>query len=123
MRKYRNMAGEKDMTDEDLIDSYMDMNKYYPVTFGQGSAAKPEILKVDALKEFEKYIGYMADQLHKPAYFKNLVSNRFVPKVVFSDDDKKNIEYAHDRLSQDPRSNIDFILTHGGEKKKYEGNK
>lgn len=119
LRKYRQFAGEEDMSDEELIESYMDMNKYYPVTFGQGSAAKPEKLKVDALKEFHNYVDYLSQVLHKPAYLKNLISNRFVPKVVFSDDDKRNIEYAHQKLSNEPDSKFEFILTQGGKREKY----
>ena len=58
--------------------------------------------------------------LHKPAYLKNVISNRFVPKVVFSDDDKRNIEYAHKSLSNDPENKFEFILTQGGKKQRYE---
>jgi len=119
LRKYRHFAGEDDMSDDELIDTYMDMNKYYPVTFGQGSAAKPEKLKVEALREFHDYVDYLSGVLHKPAYLKNLVSNRFVPKVVFSDDDKRNIEQGYKSLSKDPNRNFEFILTHGGKKKLY----
>jgi len=108
LRKFRQFAEEDDMSDEELIESYMDMNKYYPVTYNSGSAAKPEKLKVEALKEFWNYVNYISGVLHKPAYIKNLISNRFVPKVVFSDDDKKNIEYASEKL---PRKKFDFVLT------------
>ena len=119
LRKYRHFAGEEDMTDNELIDAYMDMNKYYPVTFGQGSAAKPEKLKQIALEEFYDYVEYMGKMLHKPVYLKNSISNRFVPKVVFSDDDRKNIEHSHSKLSKDPKRNFEFILTQGGKREKY----
>jgi hypothetical protein len=120
LRKYRHFAEEDDMSDNELIEAYMDMNKYYPVTYGQGSAAQPEKLKVEALKEFHNYVNYISGILHKPAYLKNLISNRFVPKVVFSDDDRRNIEYAHKNLSKDPESKFEFILTQGGKRQKYE---
>jgi hypothetical protein len=54
---------EEDMKDKELIDAYMDMNKYYPVTFGAGSAQSPEKGKVDALREFQQYVKYLANLL------------------------------------------------------------
>ncbi len=121
LRKFRNIAGEDDMSDEQLIESYMDMNLYYPVTYGSGSAQSPEKGKLDALKEFENYVKYMSSHLQKKGTITNKVSNRFVPKIYFSDDDKRNLEFTHKKLSDRPENIIQFISTHGGEKKKYEG--
>jgi len=104
LRKFRGIAGEEDMSDEQLIETYMDMNKYYPVTFGSGSAQSPEKGKLEALKEFESYIKYISEHLNKQGFLKNKISNRFVPKIYFSDDDKKNvkaaIEFLKDELSK-----------------------
>jgi hypothetical protein len=61
-------------------------------------------------------LGYMM-----PWEWKNKISNRFVPKIYFSDDDKKNLEFTHKKLSNRPENIIQFISTHGGERKKYEG--
>ena len=121
LRKFRDIAGEEDMSDEQLIEAYMDMNKYYPVTFGSGSASSPEKGKLEALKEFESYVKYISSHLHKQGFLKNKISNRFVPKIYFSDDDKKNLEFTHKKLSDRPENIIQFISTHGGERKKYEG--
>jgi hypothetical protein len=121
LRKFRDIAGEDEMSDEQLIDAYMDMNKYYPVTFGEGSAQSPEKGKLVALKEFEGYIKYISDHLHKQGFLKNKISNRFIPKIYFSDDDKKNLEFTHKKLADRPENIIQFVSTHGGEKKKYEG--
>jgi hypothetical protein len=121
LRKFRDIAGEEDMSDEQLIETYMDMNKYYPVTFGSGSAQSPEKGKLEALKEFESYVKYISEYLHKQGFLKNKISNRFIPKIYFSDDDKKNLEYTHGKLAKRPENIIQFVSTHGGERKKYDG--
>ena len=119
LRKFRDIAGEEDMDDKELIDSYLDMCKYYPVTHGSGSATKPEQGKLDALKEFQQYVKYLSNIIHKPAYFRNKISNNFVPQIIFSDDDERNLEYTHQKLSKNPENIIKFVSTKGGEKKPY----
>lgn len=119
LRKFRDIAGEEDMSDEELIDTYMNMNKYYPVTFGAGSAQSPEKGKVDALREFQQYVKYIAKRLHKPGMFKNEISNRFIPQIGFSDDDLRNLEKVKQELGKDPENIIKTISTHGGVKKDY----
>jgi len=119
LRKFRDIAGEEDMSNEELINSYMDMNKYYPVTFGAGSAQSPEKGKVEALREFQQYVKYLAKQLQKPGMFKNDISNRFIPQIGFSDDDLRNLEKVKSELGKDPENIIKTISTHGGVKKDY----
>jgi hypothetical protein len=46
LRKYRKFVDEEDMSDNELIKTYLELNKYHPVTFGQGSAASPEELNI-----------------------------------------------------------------------------
>jgi hypothetical protein len=119
LRKFRKFAGEEDMKDKELINAYMDMNKYYPVTFGDGSAQSPEKGKVDALREFQQYVKYLANILKKPVMFKDDISNNFIPKIGFSDDDLRNLEKVKDELSKDPENIIQTISTHGGKKQNY----
>jgi hypothetical protein len=119
LRKFRDIAGEEDMSDEELIETYMNMNKYYPVTFGAGSAQSPEKGKVEALREFQQYVKYIAKRLHKPGMFKNEISNRFIPQIGFSDDDLRNLEKVKQELGKDPENIIKTISTHGGVKKDY----
>jgi hypothetical protein len=107
------------MKDKELINAYMDMNKYYPVTFGDGSAQSPEKGKVDALREFQQYVKYLANILKKPVMFKDDISNNFIPKIGFSDDDLRNLEKVKDELSKDPENIIQTISTHGGKKQNY----
>jgi hypothetical protein len=122
LRKYRNIAGEEDMPDDELIDAYMDMNRYYPVTFEKGTAQSPAKLKNEKLREFESYVKYISNQLHKPYNIKNLISNKFNPVIYFSDDDESNLEYSYDRNKNRPDSIINYVTTKGGVKKPY-GNK
>lgn len=119
LRKFRDIAGEEDMTNNELIDAYMDMNKYYPVTFGEGSAQNPEVGKVNALREFQNYVKYISKTLQKPGMFKNDISNRFIPQIGFSDDDLRNLEKVKKELEKDPENIIKTISTHGGVKKDY----
>ena len=119
LRKFRDISGEEDMSNEELIDAYMDMNKYYPVTFGAGSAQSPEKGKVEALKEFQQYVKYLSNRLQKQGMFKNDVSNRFTPTIGFSDDDLRNLEKVKSELEKDPENIVKTISTHGGVKKDY----
>jgi hypothetical protein len=92
LRKYRELADEEDLSDEELIRAYLDMNKYHPVTFGEGSAANPEELKVKAMQEFMMYVRQLSQQLQENAFMKNKISNYFTPYIGFSDDDLRNVK-------------------------------
>jgi hypothetical protein len=53
LKKYRSFVDEDDMTDDELIKSYLDLNKYHPVSFGdEEGAANPEEAKVMAMEGF-----------------------------------------------------------------------
>jgi hypothetical protein len=96
LKKYRSFAGEGEMSDEELIKSYLELNKYHPVSFGdEQGAVNPEEAKVEAMENFVNYIKGMAAVLNKRAFLKKDIANKFVPKklsIGFSDDDPKNIE-------------------------------
>jgi hypothetical protein len=120
LRKYREIYGEEDMSDLELINEYLDMCKFYPVTYGEGSAQNPEEGKVKAIKEFSKYVMELAKELHQTPYFKNDVSNNFIPQIGFSDDDLRNLAKMKSALKDDPENIVQLYSTHGGEKKKYD---
>lgn len=92
LKKYREFMDQEDLSDMELINSYLDLCKFYPVTFGKGSAANPEEEKVKALKKFVNYVTELSHELNKKAYIKNDIKNFFLPFIGFSDDDIKNIE-------------------------------
>jgi hypothetical protein len=119
LKKYREIAGEDELSDSELVEYYMNMNKYYPVTHGAGSAQNPEQGKVDAIKEFQRYVMGMSKKLGQTPYLKNDVSNKFVPTIGFSDDDLRNLEKMKSALKDDPENIIQMYSTHGGIKKKY----
>jgi hypothetical protein len=94
-----------------------DRKRYHPVSFGQGSAANPEQLKVDAMKEFMTYVQNLSRQLQEKAFMKNKISNYFVPYIGFSDDDLRNVQAMKKHF--DDESGLEIYHTGGGKKTKY----
>ena len=87
--KYRMLASTSENADDDTkIDEYLDLCKFYPVSFGAGSAASPEKAKVKALREFIAYTRAL---------------NKDLPvEVGFSDDDPSNIDTMEKHFSEEP---------------------
>ena len=117
LRKYRDIADEEDMTDDELLKTYLEMCKWHPVTFGEGSAANPEELKVSAMKQFIEYVRNLSQRLQEKAYMKNKISNYFTPYIGFSDDDLKNVQTMKKHF--DDESGLDIYHTGGGKKTKF----
>jgi hypothetical protein len=123
LKKYRSFFEEDDMTDDELIKSYLNLNKYHPVSFDDAEgAANPEEAKVRAMDEFVSYIKKMAKKLNKRAFIKNDVSNNFVPEqpsIGFSDDDIRNVEVMSKHFKNKPDNIVKTYSTAGGVKKEY----
>ncbi len=119
LRKFRNFTDEEDLNDMDLIKTYLDLCRFYPVSFGTGAEANPEEEKVKALKEFVSYIKGLSHELNKKAYLKNNVKNFFLPTIGFSDDDVRNVEAIKKHFEDDPENIIQTYSTSGGKKTKY----
>jgi hypothetical protein len=119
LKKYRTFIGENEMSDDELIKSYLELNKYHPVSFGEGSAANPEELKVKAMEDFVSYIKAMAGILNKRAFIKNDISNNFIPSIGFSDDDIRNVEVMSKHFKNKPDNIVKTYSTAGGIKKEY----
>ena len=119
LKKFRDISGEDEMTDDDIVESYLDLLKFHPVTYGEGSAANPEEGKIKALKNFISYVKDMAGKLNQRAFFKNDIKNNFVPMIGFSDDDPGNIESIKNFLDKEYKDDkpVKTYLTKGGEKK------
>jgi len=102
-------------SNKELIDDYLDMCRFEPVTYGQGSAANPEELKIVAMRKFIIYCQEMAQEIGKRAIFKNDMTNQeFTPKIGFSDDDPRNIEKMKGFLEKEyPESSVRTYLTKG----------
>jgi hypothetical protein len=119
LEKYRDLADEENVSKREMIREYLDLCKFYPVTYGEGSATNPEEGKIKALKEFVKFVKAMSQHIQKKAFLKNKISNYFVPKIGFSDDDLKNVEVVKKHFEQDPENIIKTYSTAGGIKKEY----
>tara|TARA_B110000503_G_scaffold29553_2_gene47447 strand:- start:7651 stop:8499 length:849 start_codon:yes stop_codon:yes gene_type:complete len=129
LKKYRSFFDEDDMTDDELIKSYLDLNKYHPVSFNdEEGAANPEEAKVKAMEGFVSYIKKMVNKLNmtnklnKKAFIKNDVSNNFIPEqpsIGFSDDDIKNVEVMSKHFKNKPDNIVKTYSTAGGIKKEY----
>lgn len=118
LRKYRDISDEEDLTDDELIKTYLEMCKWHPVSFGEGSAANPEELKVSAMRQFMEYVKNLSQRLQEKAYMKNKISNYFTPYIGFSDDDLKNVQTMKKHF--DDESGLDIYHTGGGKKTKFE---
>jgi hypothetical protein len=119
LKKYRKFVDEEDLSDMELIKSYLDLCKFYPVSFGTGAEANPEEAKVKALEEFVSYIKELSTKLHKKAFLKNNVRNNFLPTIGFSDDDIRNVEAIKQHFKDKPDNIIQTYSTAGGKKVKY----
>jgi uncharacterized LabA/DUF88 family protein len=119
LEKYRDLADEKDISKRKMIREYLDLCRFYPVSYGEGSATNPEEGKIKALNEFSKYVLKMSQYIQKHAFLKNKINNYFVPKIGFSDDDLKNVDVVKKHFEQDPENIIKTYSTAGGIKKEY----
>ena len=95
-------AYDLEFSDKDIINEYLDMCRFHPVSFGAGSAANPEEGKINALREFISYCKELANKVGGKVLFKNDVSNNFVvPSIGFSDDDERNVEKVKEFLNKE----------------------
>lgn len=119
LKEYRDLSGEVMRDDQLLIKEYLDMCKYHPVTYGEGSASNPEEGKIKALREFINYVKYQSRKIGQKVSFTNDVTNNFVPQIGFSDDDPGNIESIKSFLEKEYEDEkpVKTYLTKGGEKK------
>ena len=111
--------GEDDGSKKELIREYLDMCRFYPVSFGEGSATNPEEGKIIALKEFVQYVKQLSKELGKQAFLKNDVVNNFVPSIGFSDDDIRNVKHVSKHFEDEPDNILKVYSTAGGKKTRY----
>ncbi len=107
-----------------LGDTYLALNKYHPVSFGdEGGATNPEEAKVKAMNDFVDYIKGMAAILNKKAWLKNDLGHKFTPTkpmIGFSDDDPKNVEVMRKAFKDKPDNLVKTYSTAGGIKKEVQ---
>jgi hypothetical protein len=122
LEKYRDLAGMDENTSKiDMIKEYLDLCKFYPVSYGEGSATSPEEGKIKAMEEFISFIKEKSKEIGKKAFFKNEISNNFIPEptIGFSDDDIRNVETMKKHFEKDPNNILTTYSTAGGTKKIY----
>ena len=119
LEKFRNIDDEGQLSKREMIREYLDLCRFYPVSYGEGSATNPEEGKIKALKEFVQYIKEVSSQIKKKAYLKNKITNNFLPKIGFSDDDIRNVEKVKSHFENEPDNIIKTYSTAGGIKKEY----
>lgn len=117
--KYRDLADEEKLSKDQLIRSYLDMCRFHPVSFGEGSATNPEQGKINAMEEFVSYVKNLSHSLQEKAFMKNKISNYFTPFIGFSDDDVRNIESMKKHFDKKEDNILKTYLTAGGQKKLY----
>ena len=118
LKKYRNITGDDRENYFGMINDYLDLNRYYPVTYGEGDAADPEEGKIKALREFISYVRDISKKIGKEAFLKNDIKNNFVPMIGFSDDDPGNVEKIKAFLNKEYKDKpVKMYLTKGGDKK------
>jgi hypothetical protein len=117
--KYRDLADEEKLSKDQFIRSYLDMCRFHPVSFGEGSATNPEQGKINAMEEFVSYVRKLSHSLQEKAFMKNKISNYFTPFIGFSDDDVRNVETMKKHFDKKEDNILKTYLTAGGEKKLY----
>jgi hypothetical protein len=117
--KYRDLADEEKLSKDQLIRSYLDMCRFHPVSFGEGSATNPEQGKINAMEEFVSYVRNLSHSLQQKAFMKNKISNYFTPFIGFSDDDVRNVETMKKHFDKKEDNILKTYLTAGGQKKLY----
>ena len=117
--KYRDLADEEKLSKDQLIRSYLDMCRFHPVSFGEGSATNPEQGKINAMEEFVTYVKKLSHSLQQKAFMKNKISNYFTPFIGFSDDDVRNVETMKKHFDKKEDNILKTYLTAGGQKKLY----
>jgi len=119
LEKYRDLADKEVISKREMIREYLDLCRFYPVSFGQSAESNPEEAKVKALDEFMEYVKEVSSKIQKDAFLKNKINNYFIPKIGFSDDDLKNVEVVKKHFEKNPENIIKTYLTKGGIKKEY----
>jgi len=119
LSKYRKLADESKLSKDDLINSYLDLCQFHPVSYGVGAAASPEKGKIKAMESFINHVRLISYHLQTKALMKNKISNYFTPFIGFSDDDEKNVVSMKNHFESKDEEILQTYLTSGGIKRKY----
>jgi hypothetical protein len=111
IENYRDLFQNENLSDMEKIKFYIDLCKFYPVSYDSPNEMNPELLKVQALEEFTDYVNKLSNILKKKPFLKKKIANNFIPTIGFSDDDEKNVEAIKQHFSN---KNKDFKVKDNG---------
>lgn len=119
LEKYRDFNDQSKQSKRESIRYYLDLCRFYPVTYGEGTALNPEEGKIKALDNFKDYVKKISAKLQNKSFLNNKVNNYFIPTIGFSDDDIKNVDRVKKHFEKQPDNMIKTYSTKGGVKKPY----
>jgi hypothetical protein len=119
LMRYRDLADEDKLSKDQLIQSYLDLCRFHPVSFGVSAETNPEQGKIKAMEDFIRYVKQISHHLQKKAFMKNKISNYFTPYIGFSDDDVRNVDSMKKHFKDKDEDILHTYLTAGGIKRKY----
>lgn len=108
LKKYKGVINGDD---EEMFQEYLDLCRFHPVSFGEGSAANPEEEKIKALEGFIQHVNELSEELKVTMELENDIKNNFVPMIGFSDDDLKNVENVKKYLDDKGEDNVNVYYT------------
>lgn len=113
MKKYREASGQNiRLSDDQIVQKYVNMAKYYPVNYpqvkealgGGGGVDSPEKLKTAALTHFAQFVNKMSGVLSKNIGMREV-------KIGFSDDDRKNYDVMKQHVQDTGMDNVTVKYT------------
>jgi hypothetical protein len=103
LEKFRDF---EDTNKKNMILDYLDLCRFYPVTYKTKSGIEIPRLKSIAMKKFIQYIKDYSNQIKEKSFLKNKISNSFNPRLEYSDNDEKNIKELESRFKKEINSNF-----------------
>ena len=120
LKQYRYIVNNNNLTDDELIDYYLDLCKYYPVNYFTYDKINTEDAKVIFFNEFYDFCKKIFKYFRKNINIKrkllgiDKIPNHFM--IGISDDDLKNNKTYKEKLN---KSNINIYNTNNGIKELY----
>jgi hypothetical protein len=120
LKQYRDIVNNNNLTDDELIDYYLDLCKYYPVNYFTEDKINTEDAKVIFFNEFYDFCKKIFKYFRKNINIKrkllgiDKIPNHFM--IGISDDDLKNNKTYKEKLN---KSNINIYNTNNGIKELY----
>jgi len=111
----KEMVGQEPMSEGEEVDDYLEDCLYYTVGYHypSGGSSKPEEIKAKAMTFFKESGEDLVNSMNDKLATDGINDYVFVAKFGFSDDDRKNVEYAVKKTK-----GIDIFYTGKGKEEK-----